>query len=59
MLFNFIENKDFKGLKKYIQENKTIDLDIMDSHSNYFIQYLVNYNMVHLIEWILQVRMCY
>ena len=53
MLFDFIEKKDFKGLKKYIIENKTIDLDVMDIHSNYFIQYLVNYNMVKLIQYIL------
>ena len=53
MLFNFIEQKDFKGLQKYITENDNIDLDSMDIHSNYFIQYLVNYNMIHIIKWIL------
>jgi len=56
MLFDFIERKDFKGLKKYIEENDNIELDITDVHSNYFIQYLINYNKNKLIEWILQNR---
>ena len=56
MIFDFIKNKDFDGLKKYIETNindDNLDLDIYDSHHNYFIQYLITYNLIDIIKIIL------
>jgi ankyrin repeat protein len=56
MIFDFIIKKDFNGLKKYIDSHDDIDIDVYDSHHNYFIQYLVIYNLVDIIKVILANR---
>jgi len=56
ILFDFIIKKNFDTLKKYIEDNIDIDLDIIDEHNNYFIHYLVNYNLIEIITYILKNR---
>ncbi len=50
IIFDLIKNKNYDKLLNHIkreaQENKIIDLDIYDSNNNYFIQYVVLYNLV-------------
>lgn len=56
LLFDFIIKKKFNELKDYIDANPDIDLDIYDVHHNYFIQYLVLYNLIDIIKYILKNR---
>ncbi len=52
ILFNFIKNKQFDELQNYISKNKDIDLDIYDENYNYFIQYIVMFNLYDILKLI-------
>lgn len=54
-IFNLIKNKKFDELFNYIKNND-IDYDIQDENYNYLIQYLVLYNLVDIIKYILKNR---
>ena len=53
VIFNYIKNKKFNDLFEFIKNNKDIDLDIYDENYNYVIQYLVMFNEIEIIEYIL------
>jgi ankyrin repeat protein len=53
-IFNLIKNQKFDELYKIIKSNKITDLDIRDENFNYFIQYIINYNRIELLELILE-----
>ncbi len=57
LIFDLIKNKKFDELFNHIKsealKNETIDLDIYDSNNNYFIQYIVLYNLVDILKFIL------
>ncbi len=53
-LLNLIKNKKFDELLEYIKKNiKTIDLDVYDESYNYFIQYVIIYNAIDILKYIL------
>lgn len=53
-LLNLIKNKKFDELFEYIKKNiDIIDLDIYDESYNYFIQYVIIYNLVDILKFIL------
>jgi ankyrin repeat protein len=56
ILFDFIIKKKFNELKEYIDANPDADLDVYDLHHNYFIQYLVLYNLIDIIKYIVKNR---
>ena len=56
-LFNYIKNKQFDELKINIINNTELDLDICDEHYNYLIQYLINYNLIDIVDYIVNNRM--
>lgn len=56
MIFDLIKNKEFTKLFKYIEDNPTVDLDIQDTTYNYFIHYVIMYNLYDLLNFILSNR---
>jgi len=52
-IFSLIKNKDFDKIYNLIKEKKFINFDIKDENYNYFIQYLINYNQIKIINLIL------
>ena len=44
-IFDLIKKQEFDEIYKIIKNNKITNLDIKDSNYNYFIQYIVNYNL--------------
>ena len=52
-IFNYIKNKKFNDLLEFIKKNKDIDLDVYDENYNYVIQYLVMFNEIEIIKYIL------
>jgi len=53
MIFDLIKNQDFISIEKLITTNKMIDFDIRDNNYNYFIQYLITYNQLKILQLIL------
>ena len=53
-IFNYIKNKKFNDLFEFVKKNKDIDLDIYDENYNYIIQYLVMFNEIDIINYIMQ-----
>lgn len=53
-IFNLIKLKDFKKLKKMIEDNVDIDLNIYDSQDNYLIHYILLYEQYEILEIILK-----
>ena len=53
-LFKLIKSKKFDELFDYIKKNKDIDLDIYDENYNYLIQYLVMFNELDIVKFILE-----
>ena len=53
-IFNLIKNKNYDEFIKLIKNNKNIDLDIYDKNYNYVIQYLVLYNSIPTVKYILE-----
>ena len=53
-ILNLIKNKKFDELLEYIKKNMDkIDLDIYDESYNYFIQYVIIYNAIDILKYIL------
>ena len=52
MIFDLIKTNKFDELKKYIVDNSDLDLDVYDEQNIYFIQYLVKYNQIDIINYI-------
>lgn len=52
-IFNYIKNKKFDDFFEFIKKNKDIDLDVYDGNYNYVIQYLVMFNEIEIIKYIL------
>ena len=52
-IFNLIKKNNFDEIYKLIKNNKITDLNIRDQNYNYFIQYIINYNQVRILELIL------
>ena len=55
-LFEFLKKKEFPNIKKIIEENEDIELDIVDSNYNYFLDYLITYDQIDIIKFILENR---
>ena len=53
-IFNYIKNKKFNDFFLFIKKNTDIDLDIYDENYNYVIQYLVMFNEIEIINYIMQ-----
>jgi ankyrin repeat protein len=53
-IFNLIKNQKFNEIFNIIKEKKIINLDIRDSNYNYFLQYIINYNQIEILELILE-----
>ena len=53
-IFNLIKLKKFKNIKEYIINNEAINLNEPDAHSNYLIHYVIIYNQIDLLNFILQ-----
>ena len=49
-LFEYINKQDWANIKKIIEENKDIDLNIRDDSNNYLIQFIILYNKYDLID---------
>ena len=53
-ILNLIKNKKFDELLEYIKKNiDIIDLDVYDESYNYFIQYVIIYNAIDILKYIL------
>ena len=52
MIFDLIKTSKFSELKKYIMDNSDLDLDVYDEQNIFFIQYLVRYNQIDIINYI-------
>jgi ankyrin repeat protein len=52
-IFEIIKNKKYNLLKKIIKKNKNINFDIKDKHFNYPIHYLIKYNDLEIINFLL------
>ncbi len=55
-LFIFIKNKEFDKLLEFIKKNEDIDLDCHDENYNYFIQYIIMYNNIDILKYVLENR---
>ncbi len=55
-LFIFIKNKKFDKLLEFIKKNEDIDLDCHDENYNYFIQYIIMYNNIDILKYVLENR---
>jgi ankyrin repeat protein len=55
-IFDLVKKKQFDELFNYIKNNSDIDLDIYDENYNYFIQYIVMYNLINILKYILENR---
>jgi ankyrin repeat protein len=49
-LFDYISKQDWDSIKKLIEENNNVDLNIRDESNNYLIQYVIIYNKIDLID---------
>ncbi len=56
MIFDLIRNKKFDELFVYIKNNPDIDLDIQDDNYNYLIQYMILYNNIKIVDYIIKNR---
>ena len=56
-LFDTINKQDWDTLKKLIDDNKDVDLNIRDNSNNYLVQFIILYNQINLIDLFLQ-RKC-
>jgi ankyrin repeat protein len=52
-IFTLIKNNDFDKIFNLIKDKKFINFDIKDENYNYFIQYLINYNQIKIVNLIL------
>jgi ankyrin repeat protein len=55
-LFTYIKEKRFDELYELIKQDDTIDMDVMDDTYNYFIHYVILYNNLEIMEYILKYR---
>ena len=56
-IFSLVKKQKFDELLEIIKDNiekGSINLDIMDENYNYFIQYLINFNQIKIINYILK-----
>ena len=53
VIFDLIKNNNFDEIYKIIQSKKIKNFDFRDSNYNYFIQYIVNFNQIKILELIL------
>jgi len=53
-LFDYISKQDWDAIKKLIEENNEIDLNIRDESNNYLIQFIIIYNKIELIDLFIQ-----
>ena len=44
-IFNLIKNQDFDQVYNLIKSKKLTNLDFRDQNYNYFIQYVINFNI--------------
>lgn len=56
MLFDLIRKKKFDKLLEYIKTNENLDLDVYDEHVNYFIHYLILFNNIKIVSFIIKNR---
>ena len=57
-IFSLVKNQHFGGLLEIIKNNIikeriSLNLDIQDQNYNYLIQYLINYNQIKIVNYIL------
>ena len=52
-IFKLIKNHKFDDIYKLIKSQKITNLDFRDTNYNYFIQYIINYNQIDILELIL------
>jgi ankyrin repeat protein len=55
-VFILIKNNKFDDIYNLIKNNKIKDLNIKDTNYNYFIQYIINFNQIKIIELILELQ---
>lgn len=55
-LFDLVKKKEFPNIKKIIEDDENIDLDITDNNYNYLIDYLITYDQIDIIKFILEKR---
>lgn len=55
-IFNLIKNQKIDELIKMIKINNIVDFNIRDENYNYFLHYIINYNMITLLEFILKIK---
>lgn len=55
-IFNLIKNQKFDELYNLIKAKKIKNFDLRDTNFNYLIQYIINYNLVHIMELILKLN---
>jgi ankyrin repeat protein len=53
-IFNLIKDQKFDKIYKMIKDKKISDLNIRDPNYNYFIQYIINFNQIDILELILE-----
>lgn len=56
-LFDTINKQNWPTLRKLIEDNKEVDLNIRDNSNNYLVQFIILYNQIDLIDLFLQ-RKC-
>ena len=52
-IFKLIKNKEFDKIYKIIKDKELTNFDFRDENYNYFIQYVVNYNLFEILKLIL------
>ena len=55
-IFTLVNNKNFSELEELLKNNEDINLDIQDKNYNYLIDYLILYDQINLIKFILNNR---
>lgn len=53
-IFNLIKTQEFDEIYKIIKSKKISNFDFRDKNYNYFIQYIVNYNLINIFKLIVE-----
>lgn len=55
-IFSLIKKQKFDEIYNLIKNKKITKLDFKDTNYNYFIQYIINYNQIKILELILKIK---